>query len=386
MIEELLLGAEDSPRIFSQYQVKGRLKVVNQHFQNDNGWWPWWGISDFTGIHYVQTGQENIIVPRYDAYAKAGRTNVRTFGNLNWPWFGTVVDWRSAGYWEALEHTRRLLNERNLYMHLTCFGAQEFFTNDTQYEEATRRYAEFTRDNPGVFLHLANEPFKNGWTNADDPRLLHLADVAASILGHRDFAVGDAGDGNVPVLQAVAQHCNVALVHPDRTDDPNDSRFRRWVDHIKASAEMKDELPFTSAFVFDEPMGAGARVYGKRDDDPDAHLAAMLVAEWCDAGYTYHWIPEENAFQVGNLPGMAGFDALRRDLPIDPDWGFSNSIPVKDIVWTGKIGKTRNTINGQDAWSVAYGEADWNSLTWNAGWFAQERFAGPRIRVHSLVS
>jgi len=204
------------------------------------------------------------------------------------------------------------------------------------------------------------------------------------VLGHRDFAVGDAGDGNVPVLQTVAQHCNVALIHPDRTDDPNDSRFRRWVDHLKESSDILPQLPQTSALVFDEPMGAGVRVYGKRDDDPDALLAAMIVAQFCETGYTYHWIPEEKAFTADALPGMAGFNKLRYELPFDPTWQFSNSEPVDSITWTGKTGKTRNTLNGNHAWSVAYGEADWHSLKWDAGWTPSEKFAGPRIRVNEV--
>lgn len=363
--------------------IAGRLRVVAQHVHNDLGPWPWWGISDFTGIHYVQTGQESVITKRYDAYAAAGRTIVRTFANLNWPWFGIAIDWRSPGYWEALERDRQVLNERGLYMHLTCYGAAEFFQNDGQYREATRRYAEFTRDHPGVFLHLANEPYKNGWTNADDPRLLELADLAASILGHRDFAVGDAGDGNIPVLQTVARHCNVALIHPTRTEH-QDGRWRNWVDHLKEAADILPQLP-SSALVFDEPMGAGTRDIGRRDDDPDALLAAMLVSIFCETGFVYHWIAEERAFEADALPGMVGFDALRQDLPIAPDWTFSNSAPVAGIVWAGLVGKTRNTLHGTDAWSVAYGEAAWDSLRWMTGWNPRERFAGPRIRVTTLT-
>ena len=149
---------------------------------------------------------------------------------------------------------------------------------------------------------------------------------------------------------------------------------------------MKEQLRHDAAFVFDEPMGAGVREEGRRGEDPDAHLAAMLVAHFLETGYTYHWIPEEKAFAADKLPGMAGFDVLKKDLPNDASWTFSNSTPVATIEWAGKVGKTRNTLNGQDAWSVAYGEADWSTLGWTAGWFAQERFAGPRIRVNQLVS
>lgn len=376
----------DLVRPVPQFPVRGRLRVVDRRFQNDDGWWPWRGVSDFTAVYYVQNGREDLLAARFDAYAAVGRTLVRIFGNLNWPWFGISVDWRSAGYEAALLKTIQLANERGLYVELCCYGAAEFFANDMDYSMATELYATIAKAHPGVIIRLANEPYKNGWTNADDPRLLALADFTASILGHRDFAVGDAGDGNVPVLQTVAQHCHVALVHPDRTDDPNDARFRRWVDHLKSSAEMLEQLPATTAFVFDEPMGAGVRVYGKRDDDPDALLAAMLVSECLGVGYTYHWIAEEQAFAADALPGMTGFDAVRRDLPNDPAWAFSNSTPVATIEWAGKVGKTRNMIKDNSAWSVAYGEADWNSLTWNTGWFGSTRVAGPRIRVNEVVS
>jgi len=106
-----------------QHPINGRLRVVDQHFQNDNGAWPWWGISDFTAAWYIQTGQQGVLSKRLDAYASKGRTIVRTFGNLNWPWFGISIDWRSPGYWDALEQVRKMANARGMYMHLTCFGA-----------------------------------------------------------------------------------------------------------------------------------------------------------------------------------------------------------------------------------------------------------------------
>ncbi len=332
-------------------------------------------------MHYIQTGQDSDFLSRADAYAAAKRTACRIFGNIG----GNLgpVDYRSPGYWPAVERTYAELTARGLYTSFTCYGYAEIVPDDATYRSLTRDYAQFAKAHPGVILRLANEPYKNGWTNADDPRLLELADITAEVLGHRDFGIGDAGDGNIPVIQTTLEHCNIALVHPDRSE-PQDGRYRRWVDHLKSSAEMREQFRADAAFVFDEPMGAGVRQLGKRDDDPDALLAAMIVSEFLGCGFTYHWIPEEHAFPANALPGMNEFGSLASDIPITPDWQFSNSEPVATIEWTGLVGKTRNTLRGQQAWSVAYGEADWASLGWTAGWTSRERFAGPRIRVNEL--
>lgn len=360
------------------FNVRGRLRVVDGRFQNDDGWWPWWSVSDFAAVEYVRTGQQLLIAKRFAAYAAQARTMVRIFGNIG----GSLgpVDHRQPGYWEALHRTVNLANSYGMYVELCCYGAAEFIQDDDEYRRLTIQYAQFALDREGVFIRIANEPYKNGWTNADDPRLLELANLTAGILGHKDFAIGDAGDGNIPVLQTTLQHCNVALVHPDRKES-HDDRWRRWVDHIKASAEMKEQLRADAAFVFDEPMGAGARQEARRDDDPDALLAAHLVAQFCNCGYTYHWIPEENAFHPDQLPGLSGFARLARYLPITPDWKFSNTIPVEAITWSGKVGKTRNTLSGNKAWTVAYGEADWDSRLWTPGYTPTDVLSGPRIRV-----
>jgi hypothetical protein len=360
--------------------IAGRIRVVDGRFQNDDGWWPWRSISDFAAVHYFQTGQDADFLGRADAYAAAKRTAVRIFGNIG----GNLgpVDYRSPGYWPAVERTYAELTSRGLYTSFTCYGYAEIIPDDATYQSLTRDYAQFAKANPGVIIRLANEPYKNGWTNADDPRLLELADIAAEVLGHRDFGIGDAGDGNIPVIQTTLEHCNIALVHPSRDEDS--SIYRRWVNHLKSSAEMRDKWRSDAAFVFDEPMGAGVRIPGRRDDDPDALLAAMVVSEFLGCGFTYHQIPEEHAFPADALPGLNEFGTLAADIPITPDWQFSNSVPVATIEWSGLPGKTRNTLSGKKAWSVAYGEADWNSLGWTAGYHATERFAGPRIRVNEL--
>jgi hypothetical protein len=374
----LLNGATDTAE---HATIAGRIRVVDRRFKNDRGWWAWRGISDFSAIAYVLNGQESELVQRLDAYAAAGRTIVRIFGNIG----GALpnVNYLMPGYWEALEHTASLVNARGMYVSLCCYGAAEVFHDDDQYAETARRYAQFAAAHPGVVIRLANEPYKNGWENCDDPRLLALADLTASVLGHRDFAIGDPNDEALAPLQISAEHCNIAMLHPSRTEASD--RWRRWVDHLKEGADLLPQLRTGVALVFDEPMGAGVRAAARRDDDPDAHMAAQVVATLTGCGYTYHWIPEEHAFTAAALPGLASFGVLAPALPVSPDWGFSNSIPVDSIAWSGLPGKTRNMLRGTEAWSVAYGEPDWNSLTWNDGWSATERYAASRVRVFALV-
>jgi hypothetical protein len=357
--------------------IAGRIRVVGNHFENDDGWWAWDGISGFTSVADVQNGHEPALVERIDAHARDKRTIIRIFGNIA----GNLgpVDHRSPGYWDALDRTCRLVNDRGIYVELNCFGAAEFIQDDDMYRALVIAYGEFARARPGVVIRLANEPYKNGWTDADDPRLLALADLLASVLGHRDFAIGDPAEENLGVLKQTLEHCNIGMTHPSRLDDPNDPRWRRWLDHLKEGADILRQLRSGATLVFDEPMGAGRRIVGKRDDDPDAHLAAMVIARLEGCGYTYHWLPEEGAFAVDSLPGLRAFASFADQLP--HGWTFSTSAPVAGIRWAGKEGKTRNAINGGEAWSIAYGEADWPSLAWNSGWSATEVYRGARVLV-----
>ena len=376
--------------------VSGRLRVVDRRFHNDNGWWAWRGISDFAAVAYVLTGREGELASRFDAYARAGRTIVRIMGMLG-TWAPDLnFSPNTAGYWEALDHLVWLANRRGLYVELCAFADAQVVVPDAQVRAHwVTDFTDFTQDHPGVILQLANEPFKNGWSEADDPALLALAGQAARELGHKDFSIGDPVDGDDPDASAetvnrlitLSYHSNLVVLHSSRKEDT--ARFRRWVDHLEGVTEILPKLQPGVALVHDEPMGAGARQPGKRDNDPDALLAAMVCSTIIGCGYTYHWIPEEHAFDPAALPGLdPQAAAVLSQLPTSPDWRYLNDSwagsPTQGITWWGQTGKLRHLVKGNQAWSLAYGEGDFNSVQWRPGWTPRVVYRQARICIWAV--
>jgi hypothetical protein len=76
-------------------------------------------------------------------------------------------------------------------------------------------------------------------------------------------------------------------------------------------------------------------------------------------------------------------------VPVSPDWRYLNDswpgAPTDGITWRGKEGKMRNLVSGDQAWTVAYGEADFDSVKWRAGWTPKLEYAGARVRVWSVA-
>jgi hypothetical protein len=368
--------------------VVGRVRAVQRHFQNDAGWFPWRGISDLPGVAWVLNGgRESQLVYRLNAYATANRTIVRMCGMLAWPGLDHFSP-RDPGYWDALAHTYELVTSRGLYLELCCFADAQIIVPDPHERQAwMTQFGGFMASRPGIIPQIANEPFKNGWTEADDPALFDLADQLAGILGHRDFSIGDPVDGDDVDssaatnfrLEQLSQHSRIVVMHPDRGSHGDPSRWRRWVDHLEGFYDVLPDLAPETALVFDEPMGAGL-VYqdGKRDNDPDAFTAAQMVALAVGCGYTYHWMPGEGV-PADNLPGIAG--DLLPAVPVSPDWRYYNDswsgAPTEGITWTGATGKLRNLVRGNQAWTVAYGQGDWSSVKWRPGWTPRVVYSGP---------
>ena len=75
-------------------------------------------------------------------------------------------------------------------------------------------------------------------------------------------------------------------------------------------------------------------------------------------------------------------------MPASPDWTYRNDswagAPTDGITWIGRPGKVRSLVRGMQAWTVAYGEADFDSVQWRPGWTPREIYAGPRVRVWAV--
>lgn len=374
-------------------RIAGRIRAVARRFQNDDGWFPWRGIADFAAPAYLLTGREAELVERLAAYAQAGRTVVRVAGMLGWSapnGFGPGM----SGFWPALERTVNLVNDHGMYVELFAFADAQVVMPDREERRVhIGRFGDFCAAHEGVIPQVVNEPFKNGWLEADDPALLDLAERLAQVLGHRDFSIGDPMDGEnedasaetTAKLIALSQRSNIVVMHPDRGSHGDKRRYRRWVNHLAGFSDVLHSLAPNAALVFDEPVGAGPFVDGRREDDPDAMVAGQLVALCIGCGFTYHWIPEEHPFPATALPGLQSAAGLLAQIPVSPEWHYLNDSwpgsPTQGITWLGQEGKVRHLVNGDRAWSVAYGDADWNSVQWRPGFRPEVMYEGARCHV-----
>ncbi len=384
--------------IGSTQSIAGRLRVADRRFQNDAGWFSWRGVSDLAAMGDVLIGGPAAVWRRFDAYARARRTVVRVLGMLGDPAWGDLrFSPSTPGYFSARDTIVAQANARGLYVEWCLFAdAQIVMPSHDDRRELVRWTAAWCRTCSGVVPQIANEPFKNGWSEADDPRLLELADLFADGVGHRDFSIGDPVDGNNPDasvdttrrLVTISQHCTIAVLHPDRAFG-GDRRWRRWVDHLEGMTDALHQLETPSTYVIDEPVGAAPyAIPGRRDADPDAFVAAQFVAACCAfGGYTYHKIDSE--IDVDDLPGFYEIAALLAQVGCSPDWRYYNDTwagsPTNGITWHGLEGKMRSLVNGDHAWTVAYGEGNFDSVVWREGWTPTIEYAGARVRVWSVT-
>lgn len=379
--------------------IAGRIRVDKRRLRNDAGWFPWLGVSDLAALGYILSGREAEVWRRLDAYQRARRTVVRVLGMLGappWQAAGLAFSPRTPGYVEARARLVAEANRRGLYVKFDLFADAQIVVPDAGERRGwLDEFAQFCLANPGVIPGLANEPFKNGWASAVDPALIELAERFAAIVGHRDFAIGDPTDGDnqdasaetTAEFMTLSRHSNLLVLHPDRKFG-GDGRWRRWLDHLEGMFDVVSALPPFVAYVIDEPIGAApAADPGRRDSDPDAFIAGQFVAACCGFGFTYHKIDSE--IDVDALPGFYEAADLLARVPASPDWHYLNDswpgAPTDGIRWRGETGKMRNLVAGDQAWTVAYGDADFDSVTWRPGWTPHVEFAGARARVWSVT-
>ena len=152
--------------------------------------------------------------------------------------------------------------------------------------------------------------------------------------------------------------------------------------------DVMGQLAHGVAYQVEEPIGAAPQeIPGRRDSDPDALAAGPFISALCGfGGYTYHKIDSE--IGVDALPGFYETADVLALIPCSPDWHYFNDgwagSPTEGITWVGKEGKMRHLVRGNKAWSIAYGEADYNSVKWRTGWVPRVEYSGQRIRVWSV--
>lgn len=374
--------------------ISGRLRIENGRLRDDSGYVQWRGISEFDLVHLVRTGREAEAQRRISRAVSIGRRNIfRVFCRAAVLF---DLDHRQPGYWDACDRVLEMVQAAGARAeYVACCDAQGLPQSEriSYLEALCTRY----RDNPAFILQIANEPFKNGWDGALDPGLLDLAERAASILGHRDFSIGDPQDGDDEDASAetarqcveLARHSNIIVIHSSRKDGvvSVDERFRRWIDHLESFEAIMAQCQHVNPDAWgchDEPMGfAGVPFVADhvRETDPEAALAGELTAQMIGCGFTYHYI----AFQDDSTPGLDLCGAFAPQLPADPSWRYLNDSwagsPTRGFTGYGKV---RHWTNGAQAFTLASGRSK-GSVSWANGFTpTQTLFDGAHVTVWAV--
>ena len=338
-------------------------------------------ISEFSLIHHLRTGNEGEVVRRLDRAVQHQRNGVRVLAMARYL-FDLHPNY--PGYDAALARLEQLARERGLWVELCLLADAQVLMPGFGDRKAYLVDMAAVMSGSWVWVpQICNEPFKNGFASADDAYLLELADAFAASAGHRHFSIGDPVDADeeadvAPMFtefRQLAGHSKMLVWHGSRKED--DSRWRRWVDHSKGLADVRNEIAHDAAVWHDEPMGAAAgREPGRRDNDPEAHFAAECVSAVIQAGHTYHYISE----QSDATPGL-DLCSLTRQIPHGPDWRYINAALAGSPV-TGFSGweKVRPCTNGREAWAVAYGR-ERGSIRWAGEWRPELVYRGDRVEL-----
>lgn len=331
---------------------RGRLR-------NDAGWVTFQCLSEFDAIHLARTGQVAELTRRFRRAARTKRNAVRVLGMAR-----NLFDLHPGqpGYLDALDSVLAVAASMGLYVELCIFAdAQDVMPDHAARAQWLHDLATRYRTHPGILWQIANEPRKNGWNEADDTRIMGLADDLASILGHRDFSVGDPLDSDdeqatedmLARFRAIGHRSNILVLHGSRKED---SGRVRWVEHLKG---FRDVVDLTSGMVgrelygiHDEPMGAAAhREPGRRDNRGAAHAAAASTCAVLGLGFTYHYIAQ----QSDATPGLDEA-AIALEIPGSPDYEYINANLGGS--WIGKVEgyqKIRPCHDGRTGYAVGVG-------------------------------
>ncbi len=374
--QDLTLPALDCPP--PPPVLHGRVRIENGRPRDDDGSLQWRGISEFDLIHRVRIGDEPDVLRRLDRGVADGRNVFRVFMRAT-----VLFDLHDdqPGYWSAADRVVGLIAQRAARVELVIFCDAQGMSHEARVAFLTAA-AQRYRDNPSVVFQIANEPFKNGWASALDPELLQLSDLLASLLGHRDFSIGDPQDGDdvdasketTRQLVELARRSNILVLHGSRKGgaqlDTGDGRFRRWVDHLEGfydAVSAAHQVNPNAWGLHDEPMGFASVPFvaeHERETDPEAALAGELTAQMIGAGFTYHYISAQN----DGTPGLDLLAQLSARLPAAPSWSYRND------TWGGSAthgftgwGKVRTWTNGAEAYVLATG-VNKGSVTWANGY------------------
>ncbi len=363
--------------------VNGPVLVSQGRFLNDAGWLGIRCLTEFSGPFCCISGNEDDLQRRLDRAVSSRRNAVRYLLMAE-----HLFQFRPnmIGYWAAIDRATALAHDRGLYVEACLFAdAQIVLPNHADRKALTRDYAHWCKARPEAIPQLSNEPFKNGWTGATDPKLLELADIFNGIYRSDAFSIGDPQDiveseaNGEPLrgqLNLLAHSSDILVLHGDRTVDP--SRYARWVDHLKGFTDFRNDPQIRDCGLWhDEPMGMAEHfIAGRRDNRPEALVAAACCSAIFQVAFTTHYISEQD----DAIPGLME-SSIAADIPHGPSWRFINAaIGGSPVVGFDGFEKVRPMTNGQEAWACAYGHNK-GTIHWADGFRPEQVFNGTNVEV-----
>ena len=247
-----------------------------------------------------------------------------------------------------------------------------------------REAGQFFKGKP-VIVNGMNEPPDNGASAADDPRLLEVMAVFRDAsAGTVPFSVADPRcitDEDARLLPAAQQiiagrGTSILVVH-GRRQQPDDRRYRWWIDRLKDLRDVRNAtLPGAPYLYHNQPMTFGSRHEdGRLENDPEAAVAAACVAAIGQMGFCYHRVATDDMATPGlELARVATF------IPQSPDFiPYEAGAPGAPIERFHEDdfpgGGIQTCFNGAEAWAVGYGKrvtknprVDWSGLSPEVIW------------------
>jgi hypothetical protein len=369
-------------------------------------------ISEFDLIHLARTNQRELCEALIRHAWNMRRPVVRVFTRCSnlFPLHGDMPGYDSA--WDFVRDTCRA---NGVYFSPVIFvdnypengniPTLDHGGQDAWFERLTTRPDV---GDPVYLWSIVNEPEQKwqGFDGATDPRLFRYADTLAARLGHRDFIIGAAPDGDdrdasaqtIKESREIARFCNLIALHSSRKGGyfpQPDGRMRRWVDHLESMVDIIDECRKINNRAYgyhEEPPGHASRedvpipggVY-HREWDAECAVAGAITAETCGLGYCYHRIRHQD----DGTPGLQEIANIMADFPAGWDyrndsWGGSPSHGFTDANGNPVEGKVRHAIGGNhEARTLAYAQSGVPVIEWANGYSPEDPplYRGPRVYV-----
>lgn len=326
-------------------------------------------ISEFDLVALQTKDQVHEIVQRLGIASAAGRNCARLFCMYRHAG-GELSPWTTPRYWESMDLVIRRLASYGMFPDLVLFADCERRADGSggvmPSWDARRAFAReaglFLKGRP-VIVNGMNEPPRNGATGADDPRLMEVMQIfKESSGGTVPFSIGDppCGDSGIESTRAAQQllarsGASLIVLHGSR-EEPTDRAYRSWIDRLQEFAALHGTLEGNPYLYHNEPMGfASRRQLARRDDDPEAAVAAACVCAIAQMGFCYHRVATED-------PATPGLDLARVATLIQqaPDFrphaaGAAGSPIARYDERDAPGGGLATCSNGQESWAVLYG-------------------------------